>query len=89
MPNSEAIVGIASRMYEARSALRALWGAEYGVKIQPAKDLVQRKAAEWRCSELEACISIVKCIINSHPHATMTVLAATVELIEPSGMEAA
>ncbi len=82
MASSRAIVGIASRMYEAQEALRGLWGAEYDTKIQPMRDLVQRKAAQLQCSEIEACMEVVKRVIDTHPHAAMAALAATVDLIE-------
>ena len=84
---TEKQVQISARMYDARTTLRSLWGAEYLAKLKPMMDIVSAVAAGRRISTLQASIDMGKELKEAGklPTAMLWLLmAAAVELTEPT-----
>jgi hypothetical protein len=79
-------IEIAHRFYEAREALRSLWGESYSEKIEPWKAEVLRIAKQYENgvvmkAALPICVALKK---ENDSGGILAVLAACVELIEPA-----
>jgi len=79
---NEKAVRIAAKLYECRDTVRRLWGTDYPTKIKAWGETIEAIAANKGLDPLEAGRQLASA---SHDGATqMVILAATVELIEPS-----
>ncbi len=76
---------VAARFYEARDICRRLWGAEYARKIGPWMEQLRSVMIRHELQALDAAKTLLE-YYNQHGNgfAMMFVLAACVELIEPS-----
>lgn len=76
------VVQIAARLYECRDAARTLLGDKYPERMREYGDSIRIVAAVKKCSELEAGKMLAEA--GGGGMATVLMLAATVEIIEPS-----
>lgn len=75
-------IQMAAKLYECRDAARNILGGRYAEKMREYGDAVRAMAAEQGCGELEAGTRLAKA--TGDGMAAVLVLAATVEIIEPS-----
>lgn len=60
MPATEKQIRLAASLYEARSTLRNLWGADYAKKIKPMMEIVEAVASNRGVSAMQASIDMAK-----------------------------
>jgi len=82
MNATEKNVAMAAKLYECRNAARNILGGRYTEKMREYGDAVRAVATEHGCGELEAGIRLANA--TGDGMAAILVLAATVEIIEPS-----
>lgn len=84
--NAESLVKTANQMYEMRRALRALFGGQYADVVTPYGKVIRHVAAERGIGELEAAIAMCHEMkdVNPDPVITMCLMAAAVDIIEPT-----
>jgi hypothetical protein len=76
------VVQIAAKLYECRDAARTILGDKYQERMREYGDSIRSVAAAKECSELEAGKMLADA--GGGGVATVLMLAATVEIIEPS-----
>ena len=78
-------IRIASQLYGARDAAKFMLGTDYHAKIEPYMSMIRVSAKNRGVSELTAACDMAKDVAeNISGHGAVMVLAAYVELIEPS-----
>lgn len=84
--SSEQIISTANRLYEMRRALRALFGERYTEVVSPYGKTIRHVATQRGISEVEAAIQMATEMkkVNPDPVITMCLMAAAVDLVEPS-----
>lgn len=82
---NEHVVKMAAKLYECRDAARSILGEKYPERMMEYGDLVRRLAAADGCGEIDAGTRLAKSAGNAIQ--VMLVMAATVEIIEPSNAE--
>lgn len=81
-------VRIAARLYEARDTAKFFLGANYRAKIEPWMGMIKASAKNRNVSELRAAGDLAKDVaVNISGAAAITVLAAYVELVDPSNRD--
>lgn len=82
---SEALINTASKLYKCRNAAKFLAGDEYPAKIDSYKQAIRWYMKKHNCDELHAAINLAKAVkgAKGESAATMWLMAAAVELIEP------
>lgn len=80
---SEQIVGIAEKMYSARRSLRSLLPEKFTETCEKWQVAVQMVMREKDMSEIAAMIEMLR-ILKEKPVAQLWLLAAVVEMLEPS-----
>ena len=82
---SEALITTASKLYKCRKAAKFLAGDEYPTRIKWYKEAIQTHMKQHNCDELHAAIDLAKAVegVEWEGVATMWLMAAAVELIEP------
>lgn len=76
------VVQIAAKLYECRDAARTILGDKYPERMREYGDSIRSVAAAKECSELVAGKMLAEAAGGGMT--TVLVLAATVEIIEPS-----
>lgn len=85
MDASEKQVRIAARLYEARDAMRSILGDGYKAEMTRYGAAVSVCADLKKCGLIEAATAMAQAAINEHnPTAAIAILAAAVELTEPT-----
>ena len=84
MTRSEQNIRLASDLYEARRAARFLLRESYAETLKPYRDLIGRVMTEKKLSVLQAALDVGKRIPPADGIPLMCVMAAAVEMIEPS-----
>lgn len=78
-------IRIAAQLYEARDTAKFMLGANYHAKLEPWIGMIKASAKNRGVSELRAAGDLAKDVAaNISGAAAITVLAAYVEMIEPS-----
>lgn len=85
MTNSERAVGVAAKMYDARRTLKSLCPEKYFERCREWQDVIKKIAADNNWSELETVIDILGRLKHESGMSVLWVLAAYVEMVEPSG----
>lgn len=75
-------VKLAAKLYEARDTIRTLLGDRYRPEMKRIGEYLMAMATQSGTTELKAALEVAKRCAG--PHAGMKVLAAAVELVEPS-----
>ncbi|MCF0059903.1 hypothetical protein MUK70_11690 [Dyadobacter chenwenxiniae] len=85
---TEQHVNIAAKMYKARSSMKSLFGESYPDKVKVYMDIVKAVSKREGVGEIESAIKLIKDANEKHQDYSgilgVWILAATVELIEPS-----
>jgi hypothetical protein len=84
--NAQQTTQMATQIYEARDAAKFVHGARYPQKMQEYGAVLRKVMAAKNVNEIRAAI-----LLSEHtesPYQRMDILAAAVELIEPSGVMA-
>lgn len=76
-------VQLAAKLYDCRDTVKRLLQDDYHKQMQEYGEVVRKVAAAEKCSDLEAGTRVAKSAGDGMT--AVFVLAATVELIEPSG----
>ncbi len=84
MNRAEQNIKMAADLYEARRAAKFLLGVGYMDALQPYRDFITRVMADEELPALRAMIKIGKCIPPSDAIPMMCLMAAAVEIMEPS-----
>lgn len=71
----------AAKLYECRDAAKTLLGEHYHRDITLLAKRIKSKAAELDCNDLQAAIALAK---DADGFQTIVILAAAVEMVEPS-----
>jgi hypothetical protein len=80
-------IEIAAKMYRCHDTIKRYYGAEFEEKIQPYKNVITGYMQEHSCNEVEAVLQLCKdSVISQHGWTVMALMAATVEIAEPSDM---
>jgi hypothetical protein len=81
-------IRLAAKLYDARDAARSIYGETFATKITEFQGFVRAGMTKWKCGELESAMKLVAGLQRTHPFDSagtqMLVLAACVEMIEPS-----
>jgi hypothetical protein len=80
---TEQHVNIASKLYSARSSLRSLFPDVFAERCKEWQDVIKKVAAGKGLSEIQAMIDIMT-KLEGKEVAQMWVMAAYVEMVEPS-----
>jgi hypothetical protein len=81
--NSEKAIKLAAKMYEARDAAKALFGAEYDTKMAAPMSMLKQTAEEQNISVMDAAKKIARGYLDQYQGmGAMIVIAAAVELCE-------
>lgn len=80
---SEKSIGIAAKMYECRNSARQILGEKYQNHMNQLGTSIKAVAKRDNCTELTAAINIIKGPDLDGMEAMM-IMAAVVEIIEPS-----
>lgn len=83
MAASEKQVRIAARLYEIRDAMRRLFGERYAEQLKPFQQMLERLKEQSGLDTLAAATYIAKQLDAGDP-AIMMLMAAAVEIVEPS-----
>jgi hypothetical protein len=84
--NAQQSIEMTMQIYEARDAAKFIHGARYPQKMQEYGAILRKVMAAKNVNEIRAAI-----LLSEHtesPYQRMDILAAVVELIEPSGVAA-
>lgn len=82
---SEAHIKLAARLYDARTALKSLWGEEYAAKIEAPMEVLKKLAEAQGVSVIEAAMKEAKHSADNYlVGQALVMLAAAVEILEPS-----
>jgi hypothetical protein len=80
---------IAVRIYEARDAVRALWGDAYQARIVEYREMVRAAMAKYGCNEVEAPLLIIRGARELQVHmdglTNAALMAAAVDEFEARG----
>ena len=79
----EQAIRITAKLYEVRQTVKDLYGAEWKDRLQPYIDQVNRLQRATRKPILELTQELAR-EMQAQGHNPMMVLAATVEILEPS-----
>lgn len=83
MSETERVVATAARLYDARRAVRTLFGEErFRAKIGEVQPIIEEYMRQHQVDTLEAAIAMAGPLEN--PHAQVLILATAVEMLEPS-----
>lgn len=83
MTATEREVKLAASLYECRDSMRVWWGDAYAERIKERRKLIEAQMADDKSeSVLDAALTIAKTMPGGV--SVMMVLAAAVEMIEPS-----
>lgn len=83
-------VYVAAKMYQVRDTVRALLADGYHEQLQPCMEVIRTIARQDRCSELQALYKVVAELTADGPetvHLRLRVIAAYVEMVEPTPVE--
>ena len=80
---SEQHVGIASKLYSARSSLRSLWPDIFAERCKKWQGVIEKVSVAKGLSDIQAMIDIMN-NLDGKEIAQMWVMAAYVEMVEPS-----
>jgi hypothetical protein len=83
---TEQHVRAAARLYEARDAVRSLFGERYADVLEPFKAMIRKAQALNDCDEIAAALWIARRVSRSDGMEVLKILAAAVELVEPSSV---
>lgn len=76
---------LAAKLGRCRESVKRFYGKEFQNKIQPYKQLIAEIAKDKNVGELEAMTILCKDeVIKSHGWVVLQIMAACVELIDPS-----
>ncbi len=80
---SESTIKMAAKIYDARDTARRLFGREFQTKCDEVKVIIQGVAKK---ESLDTIPAMIRCMerVSGHTMATMWLLAAACEIIEPS-----
>jgi len=82
----ETKIRIAARLYEARDTVRCLLGDKYASQMAEGGKLLSSVAAKRGENVLKVATQLASaCEKQDRPFAAVAILAAAVELLEPSG----
>ena len=82
---TEAHIKLAARLYDARTALKSLWGDEYHAKIAVPMQELQKSANRQGLQIIPAAMNAAKHFTDRYEGGTaLIILAAAVEILEPS-----
>lgn len=88
MPVTEKEITIAAKLYDARRTVRRFHREKWREKLEPARELVQRYMDRKECDALIAATRICQHIQRTYPgqygHDQLLIMAAAVEIIEPT-----
>jgi hypothetical protein len=80
------LIQMAAKMYEARDAIKVVWGSEFNKKIEIWKELIRLRMSILQTNnEVEAVIAMLKEAKGKPDDGifSILILAALVEMIEP------
>ena len=81
-------IRIAAQLYGARDTAKFMLGADYHAKIEPYMSMIRVSAKNRKVDELKAACDMAKDVAeNISGQAAVMVLAAYVELVEPSNVK--
>jgi hypothetical protein len=84
---TEQQISLAAKLYEARAALRFLWGDRYAEELAPWKEMLGKIRIDRQLDTLPAAFLMISELDKKHlgnSSSRLAVLAAAVELIEPT-----
>lgn len=87
MTTSEQAIGIAAKMYDARSTLKRLCPDKFYDRCKEWQEVILKVSVGKGISELEAVIDMLQTLKESSGMSVLWVLAAYVEMVEPSGVQ--
>lgn len=79
----EKLVSVASKLYSARSSLKTLFADTFETRCQEWQEVIRKVMEANSFTELEAMLDILQ-NLDGKEIAQMWVMAATVEMLEPS-----
>lgn len=79
-------VQLAAQMYDARDAMRGLFGDRFSLKVAEYQGYIKKVAAAHKCDEMKAAMTLIAKLEQQGLGgiSQALILAAYVELIEPS-----
>jgi hypothetical protein len=84
--NEEQVVKVAAQMYGCRRTLKSLFGAEYEKHVDPYGKVIRRVAAARGIEIISAALAMAQEMkaVDSDPIITICLMAAAVDIVEPS-----
>lgn len=80
-------IKMAAKLYRCRDTAKRFFGEEFKEKIQPYKKIISDVAMDKNIGELEAMMKICDDdVIKNNGWTLMLLMAAAVELVEPSAV---
>jgi hypothetical protein len=82
MSKEQRTIEIAAKLYATRDTARALLGERYAEWMQTYADIIKQVMTDKKTSEIGAANAL--CKFTENPFQQMTILAAAVEMVEPT-----
>jgi hypothetical protein len=79
------LVQTAAKLYECRDTMKFLLGDKYKAAMEKTGEEIKHVMVAKKCDEVMAAVELAKEV--NQPMATIRLLAAAVELVEPGGGE--
>lgn len=79
-------IQMAAMMYDARDSLKSLFPSKFEPRCKEWQEVIKKVADNKKLNHLEATIDIMQTLMDKAV-AQMWVMAAYVEMVEPSGAE--
>jgi hypothetical protein len=78
-------IQLAAKLYDCRDSMKSLFGDEFEAKTKPYRERLQAFSERRKIGILDAALIMAKDLAAAgHENAVLLLLAAAVELVEPS-----